>query len=688
MRKRAKIAGKGKSYGGLYERGYFCMGPDQPEDLRVLRPYFLVPLDPVELSPTATPSATSLPHPAQEALDRIVKQVNAPEAPPLTDVYVISHGWHRTFYTAVSGYDRLMSRFSVLRRRGRIETEPGLPYHPLFLAIHWHSDPGPENHYDPDGRRHKDNFLQNAELLFVPDDPGANFTNDFEDLFEFLSCVASPGGPTALDQSFDENAFELAQVLKRYRIRDAINDNPRPDDASFPLDPALVSLVWRCYNESSPKGLLLDQDAPPGTFMDLKRAINLLLTFVISALGPLLILGWLKSWRPPFIVTPLQKIGDAIYYAVKPQVQAVLPPVLKIGWLTHYLSSTVGVLLVYIPLWALCALYLWVAQYRRSQECEGPWHVRKESGNVLLNVLTWIVVQLPLALLLVGFALTTYVAGWFLKGFLVWNEREGAPDENLPLRDNHIPASFREELLALVRWPLWWLMRTSATDSPVYRLTVAIDQQLSVVEMQRRGTETGGRLALFLDQLYDRCPQLVDSRLHMVGHSFGAVAVSNGARRLVLAENPGFISRFPPDRFPFYTICVIQGAMASAWYSMETRLRSQIRFLAAIYTRYDTATGFFYSVGYNARLGVGNVGLFVEGDPIPVYGHNGEFATLTAPPTLDPPPIPQPPVGNCKVNLDASRFEYQGPPTAGGAHSDIFKDDLVCLLWTTFTTPV
>jgi len=33
------------------------------------------------------------------------------------------------------------------------------------------------------------------------------------------------------------------------------------------------------------------------------------------------------------------------------------------------------------------------------------------------------------------------------------------------------------------------------------------------------------------------------------------------------------------------------------------------------------------------------------------------------------------------MSLDASRLEYEGNPAAGGGHDDIFKDDVVNLLW-------
>jgi hypothetical protein len=51
---------------------------------------------------------------------------------------------------------------------------------------------------------------------------------------------------------------------------------------------------------------------------------------------------------------------------------------------------------------------------------------------------------------------------------------------------------------------------------------------------------------------------------------------------------------------------------------------------------------------------------------------------LVAPPPLKDMALPPPP----KVyNLDASRLIYEGGVALGGGHDDVFKDDVVHLLW-------
>ncbi len=116
--------------------------------------------------------------------------------------------------------------------------------------------------------------------------------------------------------------------------------------------------------------------------------------------------------------------------------------------------------------------------------------------------------------------------------------------------------------------------------------------------------------------------------------------------------------------------------------------------LACIYSRYDSANGFYYPLANHGRLAAGYVGLCSEnkkGQPydLPVKGRedqDGLFASLTKPPdllpllaalqkerhTTDKPWI---------VNLDASRFIYEGAAAVGGGHDDIFKDDLIHLVW-------
>ncbi|HZP80544.1 MAG TPA: hypothetical protein VFB21_02795 [Chthonomonadaceae bacterium] len=141
-------------------RPLFQIGPDR-EDVRECRPYFVVPL--LELVP---PDYTAVLRQRILQTAETYKQVDAER--PVTDLYILSHGWHRNFFGAVAAYDRLMSRVAVLRNRQRLRHPEGAQYRPLFLTLHWHSDPGEDSWVDKQGRRHKASFLANVRATFLP----------------------------------------------------------------------------------------------------------------------------------------------------------------------------------------------------------------------------------------------------------------------------------------------------------------------------------------------------------------------------------------------------------------------------------------------------------------------------------------------------------------------------------------
>lgn len=156
------------------------MAPTAEADFRRLRPYFLVPL-----LDAAFPGE-------QGALQREIAGYLSAN-PGITDLFVLSHGWHRNIVSGVAAYDRLVSRFGTLLSRGRLQVDR--PFLPLFLALHWNSDPSEDLWVDRSGRRHKDDFIERAQRLFVPG-PGRNeadFLTLFEDLFQAMSRMCTPG---------------------------------------------------------------------------------------------------------------------------------------------------------------------------------------------------------------------------------------------------------------------------------------------------------------------------------------------------------------------------------------------------------------------------------------------------------------------------------------------------------------
>src|SRR6185503_3636299 len=101
------------------------LGPDLETDLRTHRPYFLVPVD--------ASQAAQRQQVFGRILDWVAPPAPKPAKPPITDVYFLSHGWHRNFFTAIEAYDRIVSRVGILLYRARLNRPE--PYNPLFITF-------------------------------------------------------------------------------------------------------------------------------------------------------------------------------------------------------------------------------------------------------------------------------------------------------------------------------------------------------------------------------------------------------------------------------------------------------------------------------------------------------------------------------------------------------------------------
>jgi hypothetical protein len=607
----------------------FEIGPDCKDDLRESRPYFLIPLDKREWS--------------DPVLERVINYVD--QNPPFSDVYVISHGWHRNFFDAVAVYDRLLSRLIALMHRGRITAPPN--YNPLFLCMHWHSDPGADNWYDPNGRRDKASFLQKAAVAFTAIDPDKTcFTNDFEDMYEFFTRLSAPGTDKFGSWRLYEIQNNLSGRFDAYKLTDA---------AGATTEEKIV-VAWRCFEEALPKRVLIDQNAPAGAFMGFNRAVGALTSFAVATVGIAALAGIFAKplWHGlhKYVLSP----GIKPLYTIPG-----LSGLAQLPFAAHC-----------VLLWIVCMPFAWAflklssnKQDETKTETKAAENINTHRGSPLLIAIAWILLEVPMALIVFVFCLITYLSGLLLKSWLLFDERRGERDKD-PLASDPPSVPFREKLIGIARWPIDLMKAAVPTDSSLVNIGDTIDRQLATCEMQRKGVESGGRAAEFIQALFAAHPYLASKRLHMLGHSYGCVVVANAARQLAFGTAPVEIQ----------TLCTVQGAMAANWYDGEKTLLSKVKVLAAVFTRYDTATGFLYSFGYQTRLGLGSVGLYIEGEEIPRYGSRGEFASLTKPPCINPA-IKLP----CKMSLDASRLEYEGNPAAGGGHDDIFKDDVVNLLW-------
>jgi hypothetical protein len=111
----------------------FEFGPDLNGDLRYHRPYFMLnlPHDGLEAEHKHNGIASvdvgqgeilhGTDHLKNLPLEKRIKEwlhSLPPERKPVTDVFILSHGWHRNFFSATAAYDRLVSRLLLLRHSG------------------------------------------------------------------------------------------------------------------------------------------------------------------------------------------------------------------------------------------------------------------------------------------------------------------------------------------------------------------------------------------------------------------------------------------------------------------------------------------------------------------------------------------------------------------------------------------
>ena len=662
---------------------------------------------------------------------------------PVTDVFVFSHGWHRNFFAAVAAYDQLVSRFTLLLRRERLV--PPTPFHPLFLALHWHSDPGQDGWVDKSGRRRKRTFMQLVEETFQrPAEPvergqprEKRFTTVFEDVFQLFAQMSAPGTDSLTDQELEDKAHALAERLEPFSLREA----PDAD-----LDVKIVA-VWSCYHQSVPIRILHDQDSPPKRFNSIVDSTKTLANFVLSIVGagvvmawifhlPLrtiervLIIDWGSLTHLPLLISfcwwllhlPLlgslflwlERLTASIYLNIS---NDWLGRMTNRVWLPPY-GKMVVVFLV-------CLVVLRTTSFRSW--LKGPDY---EPKNIpLVPVGAWLLVQVVFAapLLLMAFLLF-FVGGpivWFLKVINLnatlglYDERDGKRDIVSPPRAFPDTSRFRHWLLRAMIWlshpwlilawiarrPLSWVRECVALDSVVSGLADSIDNQFAFWEMQRFGVEAGREAGAFLEKMLT--PQVLpgglkdealektfrgDVRLHFIGHSFGGLVVTNAVRRLTLNKNQADVKKDDETykRVNVHSLTLLQAAIASNWFEKEETLRRSVTgAITNVYSRYDTANGFYYPLANSGRQAAGAVGLFGVGRDwvarapyqVEAVGKGGRLASLVEPPDLaDWATVP---AGDAPylLNLDASRLISEGNVALGGGHGDIFKDDVVNLIW-------
>jgi len=336
------------------------ISPVSGEDARHLRPYFMIPL----LETAYLGEQRILRGEIKEYVQKVQVQIGTFKAnrgtvegsAPITDIFVISHGWHRNYFAAVGVYDRLLSRFGVLCARDRIEMS-STEVRPLFLAMHWHSDPGRNGWVDLGGRRHREDFIRNVRALFEVDQPGnePELLTIFEEFFVRIAKLSTPdqkverevidGAPATRPGPARSEEFSLEDLTKRldqFRIRDV---PPPPPGASLHLvhdsRGHKVATLWRCYVESQNKALLLDQDAKAFPVGAPWTAVATLARFVLGVVGVGAVLGIAKT---PFFTELVEQVVTtcATFVIGSTTVSKGVPAVI-----TLLCFSLVGVLVLY-----------------------------------------------------------------------------------------------------------------------------------------------------------------------------------------------------------------------------------------------------------------------------------------------------------------------------------------------------
>lgn len=683
------------------------LGPDITDDLRLCRPYFLVPLFPDEQDEELKRARQC---DLDAVRDRIKAQVEAQTAAieksdskAITDIFILSHGWHRNFFGGVAAYDRIASRLGVLLRTrrfdptrpSRIKPSQNENFHPLFLSLHWHSDPGEDEWVDKAGRRLKADFLRRVGEVFdrqprpadpmkgEPGKPDMNradsmenapsdvrkksessaFTEDFEHLYELFSQMSAPGIDALSERVLNQNknVQALTALLDRYVLK---------DDGNAPISNK-AAVVWTCYHEATAKGVLVDQGEIPATHLKPLQALANFARFVVKIFGVAAVFFALRGTLSDIIGKRWEEGVSALSRSAWPSGR----------WLGHH-RAALGAVSAFAAALAAFAFLKGAAglQNQRARSLQKNQGKEKPARRVpFLAVASWGYLQVLFALPAVLYLLVTYPFGVLLPffdrhlgRFRMYQERVGmrGGDKIMSTPDGDI----RPFLARLAQQPLHWVRPTLARDSQVNAAVDFVDSQLAFYDMQRRGVEAGAQAAEFLGGILndaERFPALQNARIHFLGHSFGALVAANAARHLAFQFEQGKTSR------RIRSVCLLEGAIASDWFEGETILCDRLDILASIFSGYDTANGYIYPVAMHGKPAAGFVGL-TPLVPNSKPESQGKFATLVRTPDFGPNPRP----GQLRVlNIDASRLIYEGAVPAGGGHDDIFKDDVLYLTW-------
>lgn len=549
------------------------------------------------------------PEQVTHALNRILADVDQDVDVPVSDIVIFCHGWHRRGWQALSVYDRLFSRIPRLVNSGRTSTGHRYDYNPIYVGVHWNSDIDEDTWAGSIGRRNQEEFKDAVRKRF----PSSSI--DFDavlDRYYFLFAdLATRGRRSLTDQDLNDQAKDLWRSLNK--LRPIENANLKAEEK--------LSILWDCYSQSSQVGGNQPQTSEPGRFISVWR-FDGCFGVILLAISGLYFLS-VNLMDGMFQLPHLHRA-----WTVFNTIEAM------------YIAASSNILATFLA--------------SKREEI-----TQKAIRLSFFNQLALLLFKLPFLLILLTWSLVSYICGPVLN-FAVYNEMLKGSDP----AQGGLSLSLVLSRGCLLPNTIWKMLfpKKSIRNS----IISAIDSQCSFWQMQRKAAGTGFYIASLLSEIFgSRSNQLRKTRVHLVGHSFGGVAVSTAAHKLANDSNlKGRIN----------SLCLVLPAISSAWFSDKPDVVDSINdTISCVFSRYDRANGVWFPLANGRKLSGGYVGLFGVGG----------IRTETIPPVLIYPfhlnPTSQDKQKHI-LNIDASHVMHVGPFSAGG-HGHVFTDEAVYIIW-------
>ena len=616
---------------------YVDIGPDCHSDFRRHRSYFFLPLGP-----------NGLDDHANRVIDRIVKGHRAFDLDyakatqggmlPVSDVIVFCHGWHRRAWDAISSYDRIFARLGRMIDQGHVGTGRYRPYHPIYIVCFWESEVGINPWASDFKRRSREDFLQRMREIFI----GGYvwWQKDFNWVYSVLTRMVELKEEAFTDEEVGRAANEIPNVLHPYLPPHIRNGHAE-----------LFSTLWDCYYATDELRESEPQLRKPGSHVGLFGAfgvINEFLHLTFNGTGKLIIYGFSLTYA--FLI-----IRNLFVY------------------LMNVTNNVIFCLILVVMMFFVPILYLNVIRMIRIRRGRQDKPLNASQNAVLLHV------QLITSTPLLIWVFLSFFIGSLWK-CMAFTERRGNRDANPNnVSREKAATSISLALSKLARQPFEKMKESTRDISAFGGIIKAFNSQLSFWEMQRKAILVGGSLADALEKIFNDYDELQGgmasgvsyyppAKLHLIGHSFGSLVASNATRHLAFSK--GFKGKV-------HNLCLLLGAISSDWFKGEvTLLKSIQENLWCVYSKYDTANGFYFPLANQGKLAAGNVGLDLDKQfkaelwevPSAVV-HQFEI-------NRDEESIQQ-----RRVNYDASRLMNRGAAHIGGGHGDLFTDELIYIAW-------